>query len=46
MAGTLEKSDVPNLHSATPTSEVKSLAEDQGIEAAKDIAFGSVRMNY
>ncbi|KAL8785433.1 MAG: hypothetical protein Q9213_003363 [Squamulea squamosa] len=42
MAGTLRKSDVPILTESSPTSDLKPLTEDQGIEAVKDIACGSV----
>ena len=41
MADTLDKSHAP-IHSATPN--LRPLTEDQGIKAAKDIAFGSVNL--
>lgn len=42
MADTLNKSDVPIWTKPSPTSDLRPLTQDQGIKAAKDIAFGSV----
>ncbi|KAL8670746.1 MAG: hypothetical protein Q9168_004725 [Polycauliona sp. 1 TL-2023] len=42
MADTLNKSDVPIWTNPSPTSDVRPLTGDQGIKAAKDIAFGSL----
>ncbi|KAI4187634.1 MAG: hypothetical protein LQ346_005465 [Caloplaca aetnensis] len=42
MASTLTKDHAPHLGNPTPTPDVVSIVEDQGIEAFKDIAFGSV----
>ncbi|KAL8678223.1 MAG: hypothetical protein Q9186_005406 [Xanthomendoza sp. 1 TL-2023] len=42
MAGTLEKSDVSAFATPTPTSDVTALADNQGLEAVKDVAFGSI----
>ncbi|KAL8800608.1 MAG: hypothetical protein Q9182_005070 [Xanthomendoza sp. 2 TL-2023] len=42
MAGTLETRDVSTFTTQTPTSDVTARADSQGLEAAKDVAFGSI----
>ncbi|KAL8916328.1 MAG: hypothetical protein Q9208_008595 [Pyrenodesmia sp. 3 TL-2023] len=42
MASTLTKDHAPHLGNPTPPPGVVSMVENQGIEAFKDIAFGSV----
>ncbi|KAL8731467.1 MAG: hypothetical protein Q9181_004308 [Wetmoreana brouardii] len=41
MAGAFEKSEATTLTNPTSMPDVKTLAEDQGIKAVQDIAFGS-----